>query len=97
MAENKKLQASHVPRNAEVLKIASRVVETTLSPSYQPIPGRPTWTHKFEMATFQEMSLLCTEVKSIIDKEPTLLQLLAPIKVFGDIHGQLEDLLLLFR
>ena len=45
----------------------------------------------------QEMSLLCNETRLVLEKEPTLLKLLAPIKVFGDLHGQLEDMLLLFK
>lgn len=35
---------------------------------------------------------LCDEVERLFASEPTLLKLRAPIKVFGDIHGQINDL-----
>jgi protein phosphatase len=40
---------------------------------------------------------LLDEVDKIVSEEPTLLRLRAPIKVFGDIHGQLGDLNKLFE
>lgn len=39
---------------------------------------------------------LLDEVDKVISEEPTLLRLRAPIKIFGDIHGQLADLNRLF-
>ena len=35
---------------------------------------------------------LCEEVEKIVATESTLLRLRAPLKVFGDIHGQIGDL-----
>jgi protein phosphatase len=40
---------------------------------------------------------LLDEIDKIVSEEPTLLRLRAPIKVFGDIHGQLGDLNKLFE
>jgi len=40
---------------------------------------------------------LCDLVQPIFESEPTLLQLSAPIKVFGDLHGQYSDLMRLFE
>jgi protein phosphatase len=40
---------------------------------------------------------LVQEVDKIISEEPTILRLRAPIKIFGDIHGQLADLNKLFE
>ena len=45
----------------------------------------------------QDVSLLCQKVKRVLAQEPTLLRLEAPVKVFGDLHGQLNDLLRYFR
>lgn len=40
---------------------------------------------------------LCNEVEIIIQREPSLLRLRSPLKIFGNIHGQLVDLLQLFE
>ena len=39
---------------------------------------------------------LCSEVEHIAAAQPMVVQVPAPAKVFGDIHGQLRDLLMLF-
>lgn len=40
---------------------------------------------------------LLEEVEKIISDEPMLLKLRAPLKIFGDLHGQLGDLNRLFE
>ncbi len=40
---------------------------------------------------------LAARVKTVVAAQPTLVRAPAPAKVFGDIHGQLRDLLLLLR
>jgi len=40
---------------------------------------------------------LCAEATAILAAESTVLDLRAPVKVFGDIHGQYADLMRLFR
>lgn len=42
------------------------------------------------------IELLASHCKSIAASQSTLVRIQAPAKVFGDIHGQLRDLLLLF-
>ena len=42
------------------------------------------------------MKQLCEEVLIVFKHEPMLLQCRAPIKVYGDIHGQFIDLMRLF-
>ena len=39
-------------------------------------------------------ALITCEV--ILQMEPTVVKAVAPAKIFGDVHGQLRDLLLLF-
>ncbi|KAM3303220.1 serine/threonine-protein phosphatase BSL3 isoform X1 [Capsicum chacoense] len=43
-----------------------------------------------------EISDLCDSAERIFASEPTVLQLRAPIKIFGDLHGQFGDLMRLF-
>ena len=45
----------------------------------------------------EDISLLCHKSRDIFLEQPILLELEAPIKVVGDIHGQYYDLLRLFE
>lgn len=42
-------------------------------------------------------SQLCTQARDIFMNQPMLLELGAPIKICGDVHGQYTDLLRLFE
>jgi serine/threonine-protein phosphatase PP1 catalytic subunit len=44
-----------------------------------------------------EIKLLCTRVRPILLEQPMLLELEAPLKICGDVHGQYSDLLRLFE
>ncbi|CAK8575737.1 unnamed protein product [Lathyrus sativus] len=43
-----------------------------------------------------EIADLCDSAERIFSSEPTVIQLKAPIKIFGDLHGQFGDLMRLF-
>ena len=56
--------------------------------------GRP---GKLVPLTEAEIRQLCLTAKEIFMSQPNLLELEAPIKICGDIHGQYSDLLRLFE
>ena len=45
----------------------------------------------------QDATALCTQARDIFLSQPMLLELGAPIKICGDVHGQYTDLLRLFE
>jgi serine/threonine-protein phosphatase PP1 catalytic subunit len=47
--------------------------------------------------TLEEIKWLCNKSKDIFMSQPVLLELSAPIKICGDVHGQYYDLLRLFE
>jgi len=48
-------------------------------------------------STLEFLTALCRATAGILMSQPVLLELRAPVKVFGDIHGQLRDLLVFFN
>jgi len=44
-----------------------------------------------------EVKTLCTRAKEILSEEPNVLRIEAPATICGDIHGQFNDLLELFK
>jgi len=43
-----------------------------------------------------EVADLCDSAERIFSSEPSVLQIKAPVKIFGDLHGQFGDLMRLF-
>ncbi|CAA7039440.1 unnamed protein product [Microthlaspi erraticum] len=72
--------------------LVQKVISTLLKPqSWEPPASREFFL------SYDEVAELCSAAKKIIIQEPTVLQLNAPIKVFGDLHGQFGDLMRLFH
>jgi len=59
-------------------------------------PGKRTGTKKVNL-TYWEIQNLCIEARDIFMNQPVLLEIDAPVKICGDIHGQYYDLLSLFE
>ncbi|XP_024008103.1 serine/threonine-protein phosphatase BSU1 [Eutrema salsugineum] len=74
-----------------VQDLVKEVILTLLKPK----EWEPPATREFFLS-YAQVAGLCSVAKGIIEQEPTLLQLNAPIKIFGDLHGQFRDLMRLF-
>lgn len=68
-----------------------KIISTLLRPRNWKAPAN----RKFFLDSY-EVGELCYAAEQIFMQEPTVLQLKAPIKVFGDLHGQFGDLMRLF-
>ncbi|CAD7705298.1 unnamed protein product [Ostreobium quekettii] len=72
--------------------VHKRVIDMLLNPRQ----WSPPMDRRFFLSA-EEISELCEEAENIFKKEPTVLSLQAPIKLFGDLHGQFGDLMRLFE
>ncbi|KNC48981.1 serine/threonine protein phosphatase [Thecamonas trahens ATCC 50062] len=75
--------------------VTSKVINPLLlgSETWSPPPaGEP-----FDLLTVPEFLRLAQRAGDVLASEPTLVEAKAPFKVFGDIHGQINDLLAFFR
>ncbi|KAL5561594.1 hypothetical protein UlMin_031341 [Ulmus minor] len=68
-----------------------KIISTLLKPRNWKAPVN----RKFFLDSY-EVGELCYAAEQIFMQEPTVLQLKAPVKVFGDLHGQFGDLMRLF-
>ncbi|CAA7405549.1 unnamed protein product [Spirodela intermedia] len=71
-----------------------QVLDTIISRLVATEGNRPTEENPLSEA---EIRLLCLVSKDIFLEQPNLLELKAPVKICGDIHGQYSDLLRLFE
>eukprot|EP00929_Paragymnodinium_shiwhaense_P112004 TRINITY_DN80256_c0_g1_i1.p1 TRINITY_DN80256_c0_g1~~TRINITY_DN80256_c0_g1_i1.p1 ORF type:complete len:819 (+),score=136.17 TRINITY_DN80256_c0_g1_i1:243-2699(+) len=95
--EGRKIQPSNVMANVSSAiggsSISTYVIENLLQPA--------TWQPDADVAnrfllTADQVSQLCDQVLDLMKTQDMLLKLRAPIKVYGDIHGQFLDLMRLF-
>ena len=89
--ESKRVMTAALARVPSEDGIGRKTINLLLRPkSWCPGPDR-----SFCLSS-DEVIRLCNAAQDFLESEPTLLLLSAPIKVFGDIHGQYSDLLRLF-
>jgi len=92
--EARKMQPSNVMAGvaqSQTGGVASYAIEQLL----QPTTWAPDPNNNFVLTPLQ-VSQLCEQVLEILKTQDMLLKVRAPIKVFGDIHGQYLDLMRLF-
>jgi len=96
--EGRKIQTANVMANiatnsgGAASSISTIVIDNLLQPTtWQPDPD----PNRFLLHA-SEVAQLCDQVLEIFKSQEMLLRLRAPIKVYGDIHGQYLDLMRLF-
>ncbi|GER43736.1 serine/threonine-protein phosphatase [Striga asiatica] len=87
----KRFTRQRSPQGLHKKASVTRVISTLLRPRN----WRPPVNRKFFLDSY-EVGELCYAAEQIFMQEPTVLQLKAPVKVFGDLHGQFGDLMRLF-
>lgn len=83
------LEGTHYP--LPFLRPIARISALTRYPVRGSRPGK-----QVQLAEY-EIRYLCTKAREIFINQPILLELEAPLKICGDIHGQYYDLLRLFE
>jgi len=81
-----------VPLDPETEKTVDSIIDRLLSVRGNK-PGKATQVNLKE----DEIHLLVNKAREIFMAQPVLLELEAPLKVVGDVHGQYPDLLRLFE
>mmetsp|Transcript_18820 Transcript_18820/g.23095 ORF Transcript_18820/g.23095 Transcript_18820/m.23095 type:complete len:369 (+) Transcript_18820:107-1213(+) len=67
------------------------------APSAAPLLAISSTEHTEKNLSAEDITKLCHLAKDVLLQQPMLLELAAPIKICGDIHGQFNDLLRLFE
>lgn len=79
-------------------KRSSDITRKVFDQILQPLTWRPSsnsMAEGFFMSSY-ELSQLCIAVLDVLKSQPMVLEVRAPVKVFGDVHGQYPDLMRLF-
>lgn len=82
------------PPPADAEAISLRIVRYLMEVSNGP---RTDWRYNLQLATAQEVLILCGAVVETLRREDSLVEVALPCRVYGDIHGQLLDLLEFFN
>lgn len=86
---------SHQGKDPEAL--ALRVVRRLMELSNRDRSQNTDWRSELQLATTAEVLMLCDTVVEVLRKEDSLVEVSLPCRVYGDIHGQLLDLLEFFN
>ncbi|EDQ88236.1 uncharacterized protein MONBRDRAFT_32893 [Monosiga brevicollis MX1] len=78
-----------------IIELATEVLNEMLKPEYLHNLDDQV-SDKFTLIKFAELEALLACAETALKQDSTVLNVLAPVKVFGDIHGQLADLLTFF-
>lgn len=71
------------------------LADTFIAALLKPTEQRPTGQTQFQFGA-DVIRKLCEQAIDVLQKRPIVLKLRAPIKIFGDIHGQYYDLMRFF-
>lgn len=88
-------QANPARRNLNRQRSPQGLHKKIISILLKPRNWKPPANRSFFLTSY-EVGELCYAAEQIFMQEPTVLQLKAPIKLFGDLHGQFGDLMRLF-
>ncbi|VAI21455.1 unnamed protein product [Triticum turgidum subsp. durum] len=89
--ENATAARKLLDRQMSINSIPKKVIASLLKPRGWKPPVRRQF-----FLDCNEIADLCDSAERIFSSEPSVLQLKAPIKIFGDLHGQFGDLMRLF-
>lgn len=87
--------ASHARRLLDRQTSVSGLQKKVLSYLLKPRGWKPPVKRQFFM-DLNEIAELCNAAERLFAQEPSVLQIRAPVKIFGDLHGQFGDLMRLF-
>ncbi|GAA0142291.1 protein phosphatase [Lithospermum erythrorhizon] len=89
--ENATAARKLLDRQTSISSVPKKVIAHLLKPR----GWKPPFRRQFFLDC-NEIADLCESAERLFSSEPTVLQLKAPIKIFGDLHGQFGDLMRLF-
>lgn len=80
-----------------VERVVGNLIHCVHSKPFVPPEAQKHHAPEFDLVTVEEFKLICNAARVVCLKEETLVNVEPPCKVFGDIHGQVSDLIQFFR